>query len=124
MAEEQFTSRRARREAERLAAEQEFEARSTPAQPTETNRADLLTPPQRPTEKPKAPAEAAAPSATSAPSDLPVAPSAPAPVPNGPVQGDSATSAPAPQAPPSAPAAPPATTTWRRPARGWASSPR
>ena len=49
MAEEQFTSRRARREAERLAAEQEFEARSTPAQPTETNRADLLTPPQRPT---------------------------------------------------------------------------
>lgn len=104
MAEEQFTSRRARREAERLAAEQEFEARSTPAQPTETNRADLLTPPQRPTEKPKAPAEAAAPSATSAPSDLPVAPSAPAPVPNGPVQGDSATSAPAPQAPPSAPA--------------------
>ncbi|EKU49547.1 hypothetical protein [Brevibacterium casei] len=58
MAEEQFTSRRARREAERLAAEQEFEARSTPAQPTETNRADLLTPPERPVEKPKAPAEA------------------------------------------------------------------
>lgn len=61
MAEEQFTSRRARREAERLAAEQEFEARSTPAQPTETNRADLLSPPDRPAEKPKAPAEAAAP---------------------------------------------------------------
>ncbi|GAA0034836.1 hypothetical protein [Brevibacterium metallidurans] len=99
MAEEQFTSRRARREAERLAAEQEFEARSTPAQPTETNRADLLTPPQRPTEKPKAPAEAAAPSATSAPGDLPAAPSAPAPAPSGPSQGASAPSAPAPQAP-------------------------
>lgn len=105
MAEEQFTSRRARREAERLAAEQEFEARSTPAQPTETNRAELLTPPQRPTEKPKAPAEAAAPSATSAPGDLPAAPSAPAP--NGPAQGGSAPSAPAPQAP-AAPAPTPA----------------
>lgn len=98
MAEEQFTSRRARREAERLAAEQEFEARSTPAQPTETNRAELLTPPQRPTEKPKAPAEAAAPSATTAPGDLPAAPS-------GPAQGGRTPSAPAPSAPaPKAPA--------------------
>ncbi|SMX90895.1 hypothetical protein [Brevibacterium antiquum] len=35
MAEEQFTSRRARREAERLAAEQAFEARETPEQPSE-----------------------------------------------------------------------------------------
>ena len=37
MAEEQFTSRRARREqAERLAAEQAFEARETPEQPERT----------------------------------------------------------------------------------------
>ncbi|GAA1872025.1 hypothetical protein [Brevibacterium marinum] len=35
MAEEQFTSRRARREAERLAAEQAFEAQATPEQPSE-----------------------------------------------------------------------------------------
>jgi hypothetical protein len=46
MAEEQFTSRRARREAERLAAEQAFEAREVPEQPTEApnSRADLLSP--------------------------------------------------------------------------------
>ena len=48
MAEEQFTSRRARREAERVAAEQAFEARETPEQPEEPSsgdRSELLNPP-------------------------------------------------------------------------------
>ncbi|WP_231447260.1 hypothetical protein [Brevibacterium zhoupengii] len=56
MAEEQFTSRRARREAERLAAEQAFEARETPEQPSESspnNRAELLNPPPAPAEAPE-----------------------------------------------------------------------
>lgn len=56
MAEEQFTSRRARREAERLAAEQAFEARETPEQPSEpspTNRAELLNPPPAPAQAPE-----------------------------------------------------------------------
>lgn len=56
MAEEQFTSRRARREAERLAAEQAFEAREVPEQPKEApnSRAGLLSPlpPKKPGEKP------------------------------------------------------------------------
>src|SRR5699024_12551314 len=54
MAEEQFTSRRARREAERLAAEQAFEAREVPGQSDEaqSSRADLLSP--RPPRKPDA----------------------------------------------------------------------
>lgn len=58
MAEEQFTSRRARREAERLAAEQAFEAREVPEQPTEApnSRAGLLSPlpPKKPDAKPAA----------------------------------------------------------------------
>lgn len=57
MAEEQFTSRRARREAERLAAEQAFEAREVPEQPTEApnSRADLLSPlpPKKPDAAPR-----------------------------------------------------------------------
>lgn len=60
MAEEQFTSRRARREAERLKAEQAFEARDTPEQSSDETtalRAQLLTP------APAAPSEPAAPSA-------------------------------------------------------------
>ncbi len=51
MAEEHFTSRRARREAERLAAEQAFEARSTPEQPSDSgpaSRAELLSPAEPP----------------------------------------------------------------------------
>ena len=56
MAEEQFTSRRARREAERLAAEQAFEAREVPEQPKEApnSRAGLLSPlpPKKPDAKP------------------------------------------------------------------------
>ncbi|MEY8568180.1 hypothetical protein [Brevibacterium linens] len=58
MAEEQFTSRRARREAERLAAEQAFEAREVPEQPKEApnSRAGLLSPlpPKKPDAKPVA----------------------------------------------------------------------
>ncbi len=58
MAEEQFTSRRARREAERLAAEQAFEAREVPEQPKEApnSRAGLLSPlpPKKPGAKPAA----------------------------------------------------------------------
>ncbi|SMX66357.1 hypothetical protein [Brevibacterium linens] len=58
MAEEQFTSRRARREAERLAAEQAFEAREVPEQPKEApnSRAGLLNPlpPKKPDAKPAA----------------------------------------------------------------------
>ncbi len=58
MAEEQFTSRRARREAERLAAEQAFEAREVPEQPKEApnSRAGLLSPlpPKKPDAKPAA----------------------------------------------------------------------
>ncbi|UVI37699.1 hypothetical protein [Brevibacterium spongiae] len=52
MAEEQFTSRRARREAERQAAERAFEAREVPDQPQQApnSRADLLSPP--PAKKP------------------------------------------------------------------------
>ncbi|WP_413335308.1 hypothetical protein ACH82I_02630 [Brevibacterium sp. GP-SGM9] len=60
MAEEQFTSRRARREAERLKAEQAFEVRDTPEQSSDETaalRAQLLTP------APGAPSEPAAPSA-------------------------------------------------------------
>lgn len=60
MAEEQFTSRRARREAERVAAEQAFEARETPEQPSEpspNNRAELLNPPPAPTQAPASPAK-------------------------------------------------------------------
>src|SRR5699024_10072143 len=51
---EQFTSRRARREAEQLAAEQAFEAREVPGQSDEaqSSRADLLSP--RPPRKPDA----------------------------------------------------------------------
>lgn len=55
MAEEQFTSRRARREAERVAADQAFEARDTPEEPSEpasNGRADLLKPAPAPVEKP------------------------------------------------------------------------
>ena len=54
MAEEQFTSRRARREAERLAADQAFEARETPEQPSESSsngRAELLDPPPAPADE-------------------------------------------------------------------------
>ncbi|WP_166971496.1 hypothetical protein [Brevibacterium atlanticum] len=58
MAEEQFTSRRARREAERLAAEQAFEAQEVPEQPNEAPnpRADLLSPlpPKKPDAVPRA----------------------------------------------------------------------
>ncbi|SDS76125.1 hypothetical protein SAMN04489752_2449 [Brevibacterium siliguriense] len=58
MAEEQFTSRRARREAERLAAEQAFEAGEVPEQPKEApnSRAGLLSPlpPKKPDAKPAA----------------------------------------------------------------------
>lgn len=68
MAEEQFTSRRARREAERQAAEQAFEARAVPEQPQEApnSRADLLTPasPKKP-ETPPAPREEAGDAGTS-----------------------------------------------------------
>lgn len=56
MAEQQFTSRRARREAERLKAEQAFEARDTPDQPsveTAARRAELLTP--TPVKEPEGP---------------------------------------------------------------------
>ena len=56
MAEEQFTSRRARREAERLAAEQAFEARETPEQPSEPatdGPADLLSSAPEPVEEPE-----------------------------------------------------------------------
>lgn len=56
MAEEQFTSRRARREAERLAADQAFEARESPEQPGEpssNNRGDLLNPPPAPAPEPE-----------------------------------------------------------------------
>lgn len=59
MAEEHFTSRRERREAERLAAEQAFEARSTPEQPSDSggpSRAELL----NPAEPPASPSEDAA----------------------------------------------------------------
>lgn len=60
MAEEQFTSRRARREAERMAAEQAFEAREMPEQPSEpstNDRAELLNPPPVPTQAPVSPAK-------------------------------------------------------------------
>ena len=59
MAEEQFTSRRARREAERLAADQAFEARETPEQPSEpepNGREALLDTPQAPASGDDAPA--------------------------------------------------------------------
>lgn len=65
MAEEQFTSRRARREAERVAAEQAFEAREAPEQPSEpssNDRAELLNPPPAPTEATASPAQALDPS--------------------------------------------------------------
>ncbi|WP_209372873.1 hypothetical protein [Brevibacterium renqingii] len=67
MAEEQFTSRRARREAERLAAEQAFEARGVPEQPNEApnSRADLLSP--LPPKKPEAAPDASAAGAETGP---------------------------------------------------------
>ncbi|WP_193096204.1 hypothetical protein [Brevibacterium sp. FME17] len=80
MAEEQFTSRRARREAERIAAEQAFEARETPEQPSEpsaTDRAELLNPQPSSTQTPASsakPTEAPA----RAPETLADAPEAPA----------------------------------------------
>ncbi|RBP64280.1 hypothetical protein DFO66_107158 [Brevibacterium sanguinis] len=60
MAEEHFTSRRARREAERLAAEQAFEARSTPDQPNDSgvSRGELLTPAEPPAAPPETPVPA------------------------------------------------------------------
>ena len=65
MAEEQFTSRRARREAERVAAEQAFEARETPEQPKEpssNNRSDLLNPPPAQAQAPESRADTEPPS--------------------------------------------------------------
>ncbi|MDN6745839.1 MAG: hypothetical protein L0L93_02350, partial [Brevibacterium sp.] len=69
MAEEQFTSRRARREAERLAADQAFEARETPEQPNEpssNNRGELLSPPPAPAQEPQSPLSAPEPEPGSA----------------------------------------------------------
>ncbi|MCF2574443.1 hypothetical protein [Brevibacterium sp. UCMA 11754] len=67
MAEEQFTSRRARREAERVAAEQAFEARETPEQPKEpssNDRSDLLNPPPARAQAPESRADTGPPSET------------------------------------------------------------
>ncbi|WP_211977718.1 hypothetical protein [Brevibacterium sp. W7.2] len=100
MAEEQFTSRRARREAERMAAEEEFEARSSAPQGSEGSRADFLTPPKRPTEKPTTTAEAD----TASGGDAPAAAGGGA----APGAGEATPSARPSSAPASAPSAPPA----------------